>query len=140
MGTIQLSRLDGFLAKRKENYDIYTKKFEHIDEIRQFESSGGDFQSSYYCKSVVLQGGMEAKRLEVIQALASRGVGTSIYYPRPVPDLTYYREKYGDQSGQFPEAAKIAYHSIALPVGPHLQPGDAEYAADTLIEVIKELS
>ena len=140
IGSIQVGRLDGFLAKRKENYDILTEKLAGVDEIHQFESSNGVYQSSYYCKSIVLQGGVEKKRMEVIQALAAKGVGTSIYYPRPVPELTYYREKYGDAEGLFPEAAKIAYHSIALPVGPHLQPGDAEYAAEKVIETIKDVS
>ena len=75
----------------------------------------------------------------MIEALTARGVGTSIYYPRPVPGLTYYREKYDYPNGQFPGATKIALHSIALPVGPHLQSGDAEYVADTVIDVVKEL-
>ena len=35
--------------------------------------------------------------------------------------------------------AGIAHHSIALPVGPHLQPDDAEYVADTVTKVVKEL-
>jgi dTDP-4-amino-4,6-dideoxygalactose transaminase len=139
IGTIQVDRLAGFLRKRKENHEIISRKLEEIEQIHQFESSSGNFQSSYYCKSIVLQGGLEKKRIEMIEALTERGVGTSIYYPRPVPELTYYREKYGSGAGAFPEAAKIAHHSIALPVGPHLQPGDAEYVADAIIEVVKEL-
>ena len=139
IGTIQVSRLEGFLRKRKENYEIISRKLDGIGQIHQFESSNGDFQSSYYCKSIVLQGGLEKKRIKLIEALAARGVGTSIYYPRPVPELTYYREKYAYSNGQFPEATKIAFHSIALPVGPHLQSGDAEYVADTVIDVVKKL-
>ena len=139
IGTIQVGRLAGFLKKREENYEIISKKLVGIGQIHQFDSSNGDFQSSYYCKSIVLQGGLEKKRSEMIEALAARGVGTSIYYPRPVPELTYYREKYGYTDGQFPAAAKIAHHSIALPVGPHLQSDDAEHVADTVIEVIKKL-
>jgi dTDP-4-amino-4,6-dideoxygalactose transaminase len=140
IGTIQVGRLEGFLKKRKENYEIISRKLDGIGQIHQFESSNGDFQSSYYCKSIVLQKRLESKRAEVVEALASRGVSTSIYYPRPVPELTYYKEKYGYSFGQFPEAAKIANNSIALPVGPHLQSGDAEYIADVVIEVVKELS
>ena len=87
-------------------------------------------------RSVVLQNGVEDKRLEIIKELANRGVGTSIYYPRPVPELTYYAQKYNIPSYSFPEAAKIAYHSIALPVGPHLIDGDAEYIAETVKEVL----
>jgi perosamine synthetase len=139
IGSIQVDRLDGFLEKRKENYEIISGKLDEIKQIHQFESSNGNFQSSYYCKSIVLQGGLEKKRTEVIGAMTTRGVGTSIYYPRPVPELTYYREKYGSAVDEFPEAAKIANHSVALPVGPHLRSGDAEYVADAVIEVIKEL-
>ena len=139
IGTIQVDRLEDFLRKRKENHEIISRKLAGIEQIHQFESSNGNFQSSYYCKSIVLQGGLEKKRIEMIEGLSERGVGTSIYYPKPVPELTYYREKYGSPAGEFPEAARIAHHSIALPVGPHLQPGDAEYVADAVIEVVKEL-
>ena len=140
IGAIQVDRLGGFLQKRKENHEIISRKLEVIEQIHQFESSNGDFQSSYYCKSIILQKRLESKRAEVVEALASRGVSTSIYYPRPVPGLTYYKEKYGYSFGQFPEAAKIANNSIALPVGPHLQSGDAEYIADVVIEVTRKLS
>ena len=140
IGSIQVGRLDGFLQKRKENHEIISQKLEGVEQIHQLESSKGPFQSSYYCKSIVQREGLEKKRMEVIEALAARGVGTSIYYPRPVPDLIYYREKYGYLEGQFPEAGKIAYHSVALPVGPHLHSGDAEYLSDAVIEVVKKLS
>jgi dTDP-4-amino-4,6-dideoxygalactose transaminase len=86
-----------------------------------------------------LQNGVENKRLEIINELANRGVGTSIYYPRPVPELTYYAQKYNIPSGSFPEAAKIAYHSIALPVGPHLNEGDAEYIVKSVKDVLSKI-
>ena len=139
IGVIQVDRLTGFLEKRKENHEIISEKLKGVETLHQFESSNGDFQSSYYCKSIVLQGGLEKKRIEMIEALAARGVGTSIYYPRPVPELTYYRKKYGYTKGQFPEAAKIANQSIALPVGPHLLAGDAEHVADSVMETVKDL-
>tara|TARA_Y100001960_G_scaffold12914_1_gene11947 strand:+ start:159 stop:1304 length:1146 start_codon:yes stop_codon:yes gene_type:complete len=139
IGTIQANRLDTFLGHRKGNYEIISQKLDGIEEIDQFESTNGHFHSSYYCKCIILKGQLEKKRIKMIEALSDRGVGTSIYYPRPVPELTYYREKYGFITNRFPSASKIADHSIALPVGPHLQSGDAEYVADAVIEVIKDL-
>ena len=139
IGTIQANRLDTFLGHRKGNYEIISQKLDGIEEIDQFESTNGHFHSSYYCKCIILKGQLEKKRIKMIEALSDRGVGTSIYYPRPVPELTYYREKYGFINNRFPSASKIADHSIALPVGPHLQSGDAEYVADAVIEVIKDL-
>ncbi|MEM7013750.1 MAG: DegT/DnrJ/EryC1/StrS family aminotransferase [Verrucomicrobiota bacterium] len=140
IGSRQIARLDGFLAARRQNDAMLSERLSGINEIDQFESTNGDFVSSCYCHSIVLKNGLERRRVEFIEALKSKGVGTSIYYPRPVPELSYYASKYGYEPGQFPQAARIAYHSIALPIGPHLNPGDAEYIADSVISTVKELS
>lgn len=139
IGSRQVSRLDDFLAARRENHAKLTAKLAEVEEIDQFETSQGDFVSSCYCHSIVLKGDLAERRVEFIEALQKRGVGTSIYYPRPVPELSYYAKKYSFEQGQFPEAARIAYHSVALPVGPHLDPGDAEYIAEAVLETIQNL-
>ena len=140
IGSRQVARLDEFLAARRENHAVLTARFADIEEIDQFDTTNGNFVSSCYCHSIVLKGDLAQRRVEFIEALKSKGVGTSIYYPRPVPDLSFYSDKYGYQPGQFPEAARIAYRSVALPVGPHLGPGDAEYITDSVIKTIQELS
>ena len=140
IGFCQVDRLNSFLEARKRNHDIISAGLADVDELHQFSSTDGDFQSSYYCKSIVLQNGLENKRLEIIYELAKRGVGTSIYYPKPVPELSYYAEKYNITKGSFPEAAKIAYHSIALPVGPHLNEGDAEYIVKSVKDVLSKIA
>jgi perosamine synthetase len=139
IGNIQVGRLNTFLKKRKKNYEIISSKLNDVEQIYQFTNPNEEYQTSYYSKVILLQGGLEVKRIKIIEALANRGIGTSIYYPRSVPDLTYYKNKYGCSNSQFPQAAKIANQSIALPVGPHLQPGDAEYLADSLIEIVNNL-
>jgi len=138
LGICQIDRLNGFLKIRKKNHEILSAKLTEEDRVHHFLSSHDKFRSSYYCKSVILREQLSSNRLKIIQELSSRGVGTSIYYPCPVPQLSYYKEKYGFQKGQFKVAEKIAYQSIALPVGPHLAEGDAEYIAETLLEITKE--
>ena len=66
------------------------------------------------------------------------GVGTSVYYPQPVPRLAYYRNKYGSDLSLYPNAARISDQSIALPVGPHLARGDVEYIAAMFGRAYKE--
>jgi len=130
LGIEQLKRIDGFLKKRKANYEILSEALQDIEEVTQFESSGGTCQNSYYCLSVLLNKNLTAKRIEIINGLKDRGVGTSIYYPRPVPHLTYYKEKYKYADESFPVAAWISSSSITLPVGPHLDGEDMKYIAD----------
>ena len=43
--------------------------------------------------------------------------------------MRYYAEKYGYDASAYPNAEAISDGSIALPVGPHLVDGDAEYIA-----------
>lgn len=139
LGIEQLKKMDSFLKKRKHNYDILSKALENINEISMLKSSHGDYQSSYYCHSVQLNDNLIQKRFDIVQYLNRHGVGTSVYYPKPVPHFTYYKEKYGYNKDSFPVAAWISSSSIALPVGPHLDKEDMEYIADTLKGAIMEV-
>ena len=112
---------------------------EGMDELALLRSSHDEYLSSYYCLSVLLHGALGTKRYEIVKGLQERGVGTSVYYPRPVPLMTYYREKYGYREGSFPEAERISNTSIALPVGPHLEIDDMEAIAAALKKVIAEV-
>ena len=137
IGIEQIKRVPGFLRKRKENYDALTAGLSGISEISLFESSHSNFQSSYYCHSILLKKGWADKRFEIVQYLNERGVGTSVYYPQAVPHFTYYREKYGYGPDSYPVAALISNSSIALPVGPHLNSEDMNYIVNTLKEAIR---
>ncbi len=64
----------------------------------------------------------------------------ALYYPHPVPRLVYYRDKYNEDLSRFPNAARIADQSIALPVGPHIGEDDMDYIAQEMTKIVKELS
>lgn len=138
LGIEQLRRMNDFLKKRKDNYEALSKGVEEIDEIEQFQSSHDEYQSSYFCLSALLKDSMSEKRYEIVSKLKSNGIGTSVYYPKPVPHMTYFKNKYGFSEKSFPEAKRISYSSIALPVGPHLGIEDMDYIKNTLKKAIKE--
>lgn len=139
LGTEQLKRMDGFLAKRKENYTALSRGVGEIDEVVQFRSSREEYVSSYYCHSVRIKENLVGKRFEIVDSLKAQGVGTSVYYPKPVPHMAYYRDKYGHREDSFPVAASISYGSIALPVGPHLTVEDMAYIVEALKTAIREV-
>jgi dTDP-4-amino-4,6-dideoxygalactose transaminase len=94
--------------------------------------------NSHYCLSVVLDGDLAGARDDVVARLGAEGVGTSLYYPKPVPRMQYYRAKYGDREGLYPNAAAISDRSIALPVGPHLEPDDVERIATSVVAALED--
>jgi dTDP-4-amino-4,6-dideoxygalactose transaminase len=140
IGSVQLKRMGGFLAARERNYRTLSKALAGAPGVGQLQSTQGRFRSSYYCLSVILDAPLARQRGEIIARLNAEGIGTSVYYPQPVPRMSYYRDKYGWQDGAFPAAARISDCSIALPVGPHLDADDMNYIATHVQRIAKEMA
>lgn len=140
LGRAQLRRVEEMLDRRRANFEQLKKTLCTVDGIRMLEATDSEAQSSHYCMSTVLQGGASKRRNDAIGLLNAAGVGTSVYYPQPVPRMRYYREKYGYDPAKFAQAAAISDHSIALPVGPHIGSDDIAYMADAVRRVLREVS
>lgn len=136
IGIEQLKRMDGFLKKREKNYQYLDQHLQNIDEVTTLKSSHDEFQSSYYCHTMILNNELSGKRFDLINDLKSKGIGTSIYYPHPVPFMSYYKNKYGYQGDEFPNASIISDCSIALPVGPHVDKDDIDYMISQIKQAI----
>jgi dTDP-4-amino-4,6-dideoxygalactose transaminase len=95
-----------------------------IDELTVLPDADANAVHGNYCLSVVLDEATSARRPAIMNGLKERGVGTSVHYPVALPLSKYYREKYGAEARAFPNATRLANQSIALPVGPHLDPDD----------------
>jgi perosamine synthetase len=136
MGVEQLKRLPGFLAKRAENHGALTRALTGVKGLSLLQSERPGSVHSFYCHTIILDEALAPKRVDIIKYLNANGVGTSIYYPHPVPYMTFYRQKYGYKEGDFPVAAKISDNSIALPVGPHIGLKEMEKIAETVKKAI----
>jgi len=136
LGLAQIKRMDGFLAARERNWRSLSARLAGIPGVTLFEDAAGRFVGSRYCLSVILSAELAAHRPEIIAAMKAQEIGTSIYYPRPVPAMTYYREKYRLDPAAFPVAELISTRSIALPVGPHLDESHMVRIADGLAAAI----
>ena len=127
IGIEQLKKADAFLKIREQNYHHLASALKGITDITLLESTQEDFVSSYYCLSIVLSASLRASRLEIVKYLNDNGVGTSVYYPNPVPLLKFYNSDGAVSPANYPNASAISYGSIALPVGAHLNMEDMEY-------------
>lgn len=139
LGRSQLSRLEESLERRSRNFVQLKARIGPLPGLRVLDIVTDDAANSHYCLTVVLERLETTARNTLIARLNERGVGTSIYYPQPVPRMTYYRAKYGYEAAAYPHATRISDCSIALPVGPHLAAGDVEYVADAFQRSVQEL-
>ena len=130
LGIEQLRRVPGFLGQRAANRAQLREGLSTIDGVTLLNDTAPNCVSSNYCEIIILDQLDEAGRDTVQLKLKEYGIGTSVYYPQPVPLMTYYREKYAYAAEQFPQAVRISHQSIALPVAPHLERFDIEYIID----------
>ena len=140
IGRRQLERIGVMLERRRANFARLKKGIAGLPGVSVLDSSGSDALNSHYCLTVILDGAAGKRRAELIGRLNAAGVGTSVYYPHPVPRLGYYRQKYGYDPKRFPNAERISDQCIALPVGPHVGEEDMEYVAEALAQSLEEVA
>lgn len=141
LGRGQIQRLAANIETRRQNFnrlrDGLLSAFE--GDIVVLDAQSPNSESSFYCLSVVLKDEWRSLRDDLIRSLREQGVGTSIYYPRPVPEMSYYANKYKLPAGQYPNAARISYGSVALPVAPHVDTADIDYIIERFSYSLKGL-
>jgi dTDP-4-amino-4,6-dideoxygalactose transaminase len=132
LGRVQMTRLEENLERRRSNFSALRRRVESLPGVRVIDGPERDASNSHYCLVAVLEGELRDRRTDIVARLNEAGVGTSVYYPQPVPRMTYYRRKYGYDAARFPHAVGISDDSIALPVGPHLSADDMDYIGEQL--------
>lgn len=140
IGRKQLERIGVILERRAANFSALKRGLSEIPGLAILDAALDTAVNSHYCLGVVLEDRLASRRNVVVRRLNEKGVGTSVYYPHPVPRLAYYRTKYEYDSARFPQAERISDQSIALPVGPHLTPDDMTYIVEQFSEISKEFA
>jgi dTDP-4-amino-4,6-dideoxygalactose transaminase len=138
LGRTQARKLGHIMERRAANFAELKRGLTRRDGLRILDSKTADAANSHYCLVAVLDPRLGPRRNEIIGKLNAAGVGTSIYYPQPVPRMQYYRQKYGYEAGRYPVASQISDHSIALPVGQHLDSRDMAYIAEVFAQALEE--
>jgi perosamine synthetase len=139
LGRSQLERIDENLRRRAENFATIRAAVDGVAGARVVDDPRAG-RSTHYCLTLILDEELAERRADLIADLNGRGVGTSIYYPRPVPQLAYYRARYGVDPASHPVATQISDWSIALPVGPHMKPEDAAWVGEQVVASMTGLS
>lgn len=141
IGIEQMKKLPNFLLQRRENHERLVAGLKEVPGVTVLPQPMDErFCSSHYCLGMMLDEGKADKRPTLMKVLGEKGVGTSIYYPQPVPRMTYYREKYGYEEDRYVNAAAISDRIIALPVGPHLTLADMDYIVQATKKTWSEMN
>lgn len=138
IGIEQIKRFPKFVNIRKKNFNYITSKINNKQnfEIIRFENQ--PFYGSYYCLCLVINN-KKTSRLEVIKKFNKEGIGTSIYYPKPIPAMSFYKKKYGYNAKDYQNSEKFSYRSICLPLGTHLRKKDLDLIVKSINKISKDI-
>ena len=111
MGRVQLSRCGEFFKARRAQFDRYNEALKDLPLILAPEAAKDDVHS---CHLYIIQLSEEAalNRDELITALKSRNIGTSVHY-RPLHQMTYWSTI---AKGEFPIADGYFKRCVSIPL------------------------
>ncbi|MEX2527298.1 MAG: DegT/DnrJ/EryC1/StrS aminotransferase family protein [Gemmatimonadota bacterium] len=119
MGRIQLGRLPGNVARRRELLDVYAREL-GCDHRGVGEGlvlhPWGERGAAHLCVILLTDPGA---RDPLRTALADAGIQTSIHYP-PSHLFRHYRESQGTGPGDLPVTEDVARRMVTLPLYPRL--------------------
>jgi perosamine synthetase len=133
IGNVQLGRLDGFVAKRRQNAELLTKILEKNSKlILPYETK--DRLHSWYLYTARLKDGTETERNTLMQELKNKGIGAEAYYVNPVHQMPFYRENFG--SAKLPETEKASKQVFSLPIHPGVTEEQAHFIGETVLSLL----
>jgi dTDP-4-amino-4,6-dideoxygalactose transaminase len=133
IGLAQLERLEELLAGRARVAARYAEALAGVEGVRLPCEDRGLERRGWFVYVVQLPRGVD--RDETVRALGERGVPAKPYFPA-IHLMTFYRERFGHQEGEFPVCEDIAARSIALPFFPAMSEGQVGRVAAELAAVL----
>jgi perosamine synthetase len=136
IGTIQIKKIKEFLKIRSFNFKFLESEILKIKNISIVPNLNTFLKGSFYCLSILLSKKISKKRFNIINELKKVGIGSSIYYPNPIPRLKYYKMKYKIKPTSYKIASKFSDQIICLPIGPHVSPKEIKFMSKSLLKII----
>lgn len=123
LGLSQLSKLDGFKARRKAIIASYNREFAGMKHVATpYEAPGLDSCFHLYVLQIDFQG-LGKSRAAAMKELAEQGVGSQVLYI-PVHTQPWYRKTYGYGWGDCPVAEAYYEKALSIPLYPRMTDSD----------------
>ena len=139
LGINQIKNFKNFKTIRIKNYNKYLKIFQKRNEFDVVRKSKKNEDWSYYAFPLILNKKYKFKRNQLVSYLKKRNIGTSVYYPHPLPRLSYFKNKYKVNLNRFPNAKKFSDQTIMLPIGPHIDDKKISTISKEIFSFIKSI-
>jgi len=136
LGISQFSKIEKFIARRREIAFRYNESFKNIKEfITPYEKP--DVKSAYHLYIIKLNlDRLKVSRKKIFDALREKKIGVHVHYI-PVHLHPYYQEKFHYKTGDFPISEDYYNSSLTLPLFPKMSKNDVNYVISNVKKIIE---
>jgi len=133
IGLVQLSKLDSWNDKRRQNAEYLTNSFSGVNGItppvvKEYATH------CFHQYSVKIEDDFSLKRDDVTKYLQKKGIGFGIHYPLPL----HKQPLFGESKGVFLVADDLSKKVLSLPVHPQLSRQDLDFIVNCFKEMRQE--
>jgi dTDP-4-amino-4,6-dideoxygalactose transaminase len=135
IGLAQLERAEEMREERERCARFYMEALSGISCLELPRLHVGYEEHAWHLFSVIVKSGAAVSRSRCIEALAERGIGTSVHY-KPLHQMTYYKNSYNLRPEDFPNAERVWQGCLSLPIYPSLKNEELEYVCRSLRDIL----
>lgn len=137
LGISQFSKLENFVARRREIAMRYNDLFKNVSEITTpYEKP--DVKSAYHLYVIKLNlDRLRVNRKKIFDALREKKIGVHVHYI-PVHLHPFYQENFQYKKGDFPISEDYYNRALTLPIFPKMSEQDINFVASNVKKIIKK--
>lgn len=132
IGIHQLEKVEVNLGRRQEIWNRYQKAFEDIPVVTPGPVPDDQRHACHLYTILLNKEACGISRDEFLEKILTHNIGVGVHY-LSIPEHPFYRDNYGWQPEDYPNAMKIGRETVSLPLSPKLTDRDA----DDVIQAVK---
>jgi len=137
LGIHQLRKLESFLAVREAHAKLFDEAFVEMEgvSLQRRSTDGEDRHALHLYVLLLAPDRFSVSRNEIIDALLAENIGAALHY-RALHTHPFYRNKYGYQLQDFPNAYQAGQQILSLPLTPRMTRSDVHDVIQAVRKVL----
>jgi len=137
-GLGQLARLEGFIKKRKENFDFLYKNLKNLEDFLILPEPEANSEPSWFGFPLSLVNNSKYNRNDIIQYLNSHKIGTRLLFSGNLTKQPYMKDMNFRVHGQLKNTDFVMNNTFWIGLYPGLSLKHLEYVVDKLNNFFKK--
>jgi UDP-4-amino-4-deoxy-L-arabinose-oxoglutarate aminotransferase len=127
----QLKKIDDYWAKRRQLYNAYVRAIDPLPGVA-YPKIIKNAKSAYHLLTVWVS---NTKRDAILKGLGDAGIGVAVNY-RAIHLLRYFKDTFGFNKGDLPNAEDIGDRTLTLPFYIGLEEHEIDFVVNTLEKLL----